>query len=462
MLAEQLTLQNGFLAFVAVCTLLALRSWRLGVMLAIVVGMLQDPVRKSIPGTPGGLAVSAAPVLWAAILSALARGDVDLRRFREAYSRLAGLGFLFLLCVIPATLVLLRQGGELYRLGLFGVYGWVTPLAAVLLGVFWVRRPGDLTRFAVFYCAITALFLAGTLLEYGGTHQSWPALGTWSLEANWDRQAEGVDIGLTAGFFRAPDLMSWHAATLAILALMLALGDPRPRSLGWLALAAYAATCLLLGGRRKMIGIPFVWGGLFLVPLLGSGRLRRAAGLLSATAFVGLLFLIASDRVGVIRDYFVFAHTAADDAPLRFALTFSSIARSWRMGGFGGVGVGSASVGAQHLGLRTPVYAEDGLGKLIAELGVPGLVLGVALAVAVAGTLFRQLRVVAPTPWAPTHYGLAALAMANLPSFLVSHQAYGDSLVMFLTGFILGLALSVPHWQHRFSAHSAHQRAAGT
>jgi hypothetical protein len=453
MLAEQLTLQNGFSAFVLVCSLLALRNWRLGVGLGIVVGLIQDPIRKSIPGTPGLLAVAAAPVLCATVVSALASGDVSLRRFREAYPRIAGWAFLFLLSLIPATLVLLQQGGSLYRLGLFGLYGWLTPLAAALLGVFWVRRPGDLSRLTIFYCAVAGLFLTGTLLEYQGRYPEWPALGTWSLDANWDRQAEGVDIGLTSGFFRSPDLMSWHAATLTVLALMLAQSEHRPRTLGWLVLAGYGATCLLLGGRRKMIGIPFLWGALAFLPLVGSGRLARAVGLLSAAALAGLVLLLASDEIGVIRDYFVFAGSTADDAPSRFGDSLRSVARMWRVGGWTGLGVGSASVGAQHLGLRVPTAPEDGLGKLMAELGVPGLVLGLALAAVVASTLMGQLRVVARTPWAPTHYGLAALASANVVPFLVSHHAYGDSLVMFMSGMILGLALSVPHWPHRFEAY---------
>jgi hypothetical protein len=446
MLADQLTLLNGFAAFVAVCSLLALRHWRLGVLLGIVVGLIQDPIRKSIPGTPGLLAVSA-----------LVSGDVSLRRFREAYPRLAGWGFLFLLSLVPATLVVLRQGGGLYRLALFGLYGWLTPLAAALLGLFWVRRPGDLTRFSLFYCAVVGLFLSGTLLEYRGAHPDWPALGTWSLEANWDRQAEGVDIGLTAGFFRAPDLMSWHAAMLTVLALMLALSERRPRALGWMVLAGYAATCLLLGGRRKMIGVPFLWGALYFVPLVGSGRIGRAVGLLSAGSLAALVFLLASDQIGVIRDYFVFAGTATTDVPSRFGDGFRSIAAVWQVAGPAGLGVGSASVGAEHLGLRVPIAPENGPGKLMGELGVLGLSLGLALAAVVATTLVHQLRVVAQTPWAPTHYGLAALAAANVAPFLVSHHAYGDSLVMFLSGLILGLALSVPHWPHRFAS----QRRAG-
>ena len=458
MLADQLTLLNAFGAFVVVCSLLALKSWRLGVLLGVVVGLIQDPIRKSIPGTPGILAVSAAPVLWAAILSALATGDVSPRRFREAYPRIAGWTFLFLLSLIPATLAVLRHGEGLYRLALFGLYGWLTPLAAALLGVFWVRRPGDLTRFCVFYCAVAGLFLAGTLLEYRGAFPDWPALGTWSLEANWDRQAEGVNIGLTAGFFRAPDVMSWHAATLTVLALMLALLERRPRALGWLLLAGYAATCLLLGGRRKMIALPFLWGALVFAPLVGSGRIGRAVGLLSVTTLAGLVFLVASDEIGIIRDYFVFANTAAADAPERFGGILGSVVAIWRVAGPAGVGIGAASVGARHLGLSAPIAPEDGLGKLMAELGVLGLALGLALAAMVATTLLGQLRVVAETAWAPTHYGLAALAVANLAPFLVSHHAYGDSLVMFLNGMVLGLALSVPHWPHRFAA----RRRAGT
>ena len=42
----------GFLAFVGLSATVALADWRRGWLLAIVVGVLQDPVRKLVPGAP--------------------------------------------------------------------------------------------------------------------------------------------------------------------------------------------------------------------------------------------------------------------------------------------------------------------------------------------------------------------------------------------------------------------------
>jgi predicted lipid-binding transport protein (Tim44 family) len=41
---------------------------------------------------------------------------------------------------------------------------------------------------------------------------------------------------------------------------------------------------------------------------------------------------------------------------------------------------------------------------------------------------------------------LVGIILANVASFIVSHQAYGDLLIATLTAFVLGLALSGPRW----------------
>jgi len=47
---------------------------------------------------------------------------------------------------------------------------------------------------------------------------------------------------------------------------------------------------------------------------------------------------------------------------------------------------------------------------------------------------------------APMQIGLAGFLAANAASFLISHQVYGDPLVLILTAFVLGVVLSSSRW----------------
>ena len=48
----------SFLGFVGLAALITLTDWRRGWLLAILAGVLQDPVRKITPGTPVWLSMS--------------------------------------------------------------------------------------------------------------------------------------------------------------------------------------------------------------------------------------------------------------------------------------------------------------------------------------------------------------------------------------------------------------------
>jgi hypothetical protein len=113
-----------------------------------------------------------------------------------------------------------------------------------------------------------------------------------------------------------------------------------------------------------------------------------------------------------------------------------------------GRGIGSASQGTQHVGLEQGRgWQESGLSKLAVELGLAGLVCAAALALALLRGLGAVVRL-APrmTGGGATHVALVAFVAANAVSFLISHQVYGDALVMILTAFVIGVVLSAPRW----------------
>ena len=59
----------AFLAFVGLSATVALADWRRGWLLALVVGVLQDPVRKLVPGAPVYLTFSIVGVYIAILFS---------------------------------------------------------------------------------------------------------------------------------------------------------------------------------------------------------------------------------------------------------------------------------------------------------------------------------------------------------------------------------------------------------
>jgi hypothetical protein len=438
----------GVFVFASACA--AFTDARLGLRLAIVAGVLQDPVRKLIPGTPAILAVSALPVVAAALVGQFARDRRTAARFARAHPRLAASLKLFALSLLPGVAILLvSYGAAAWRGALLGAFGYLTPLLAIVWGFSFVRDDGDLRRLLVFYCAVTTLMMAGSLFDLLRLFEGWPALGTAALGAPWLRfTPSGLVIRLISGFYRSPDVMGWHAATLFMGAATLALAR-RPGARLWLLAAAWAAFAVLICGRRKAMIMPALWAAVVLVHFLRARR-RGGAGTLLALAAAVLGTLVYAGGEGPISaEYYSYAASIASDAPRRLQEgTFGAVWWTLVQSGVLGAGIGSASQGMQHLGGAVAQgWQESGASKLAAELGLPGLLCGLFVALQLARGGLRSLRLSAPE--SPAHHmvvGLIGMSVANAASFLVSHQVYGDLLVMTLAAFFMGVALSAPRW----------------
>jgi hypothetical protein len=459
LLSAHLTPAELFGGFVAVSTLIALRQWRLGILLAFLAAIAQDPIRKITPGTPGVMAVSSAPIWVAVILAGLLARPRSLAALRRAFPDISGWMLLLTLSLIPATLVLFQHGTQMWRLAALGLYGYLTALGSLGVGIFFVRRPQDLRRLIVVYVVVTTAFLSGVFLEHLETFPQSRMLGTWALGANWDRYTAGVTLGLMTGFYRSPDLMSWHAASVVILALSLALQERRKRALPLIAFAGIAGVCLVLGGRRKMAMMPIIWFAVMTLNLARQGRLSRVFALGAAGTMAAVALFFGTTEMGVSSDYFTYMSSSAQDAPGRLLTVFTNVWRTYNQWGLLGLGIGTATQGARYLGLPAETWQETGLEKLMVELGLAGLICAIALMARIGWTLLKQVRRQELHPAPILHLGFAGFAAANLASYLVSQQAYGDPIVLFGTGLTVGIALSGAHWRYRFEAARAQTRA---
>jgi O-antigen ligase len=299
--------------------------------------------------------------------------------------------------------------------------------------------------------------MTGSFLEYSGALGDSPVVGTSALNVQWVRYLESGQgqVNLIAGFYRSPDIMGWHAAALAMFALTLRLASTRNRNF-WTLLAVIGLAALLITGRRKMIGMPILWLAFIAFTYLSARRLSIVVRAAVGVAVAGAFLYFAAGEIDVHESYFVYAATLPSAASGRFIQdTLSSVTSTFAQSGPLGRGIGTASQGTQHLGLDTQRgWQESGLSKLAVELGLPGLLCALALFISLARHCNLALKAPMPSPsLAALKAGLLGFVVANGFSFLVSHQVYGDPLVMMLTAFMLGGVLASSTWAEpsRFS-----------
>jgi hypothetical protein len=95
--------------------------------------------------------------------------------------------------------------------------------------------------------------------------------------------------------------------------------------------------------------------------------------------------------------------------------------------------------------------AEGGLGKVLAELGVPGLILLLWMAVAMArylwsiGTVLRDDDPVL----SKLAFGLLAFLVTNGFVYAIAHQVFGDPFILIILGFFLGFVMAMPKMVRR-------------
>jgi len=241
--------------------------------------------------------------------------------------------------------------------------------------------------------------------------------------------------------------MGWHAVMAAMCSLVLGIRERGARRLFWFLVAAWAIGAAMLCGRRKMI---------LMLPLFGiifSWIYWRAKTATKAVAIAGTIVAI------FIAGYTVYNQFSPDegieqyyvhylgDAPARAKFHgIDSVIETYRQSGFFGEGLGFAAQGSQNVeGDKPRTWQEGGLEKILVELGVPGflsfILLAYTLIRAILKVIFYQLS--PQSPDFPLFAGIAAMVIANMGSFSVSHQIFVDGFILAFYSFLTGILLSI-------------------
>lgn len=426
-----------FLGLVMLSIAIAFFDWRRGWLMAIICGVLQDPVRKMTAGTPVALTFTIV-VVYAAVLFAAQDGlRQHLREFRVRFANVAAAaGFVILFVLVAALNGIVNFGIANWKVPLISLFLYMAPLPAIFIGYMYLRREKMLYGFLRFYALLTSVALVGTLLEF--LRVDWRALGLVANVKDYIRHLPGIQIRMLSGFYRAPDIMAWHAAMLTCIAIFFAIRAGLGRQVWlWVALAGWGFLSCVLSGRRKAVYFVAVFMAVFLWRYI---KRMHAAQLVAFAIIFGVLgyvvYDLSTDRRSSV--YTTGAMTTRSEVASRLE---GGVVESVRQFGFLGAGLGTATQGVHHLlpSHENLGWQEGGLGKLVVELGVPGLLATFLLALVLSRTMLR----IANHPDIEGSSQLARVALfalitANAVNFLASAQAYTDPVLILITAFLIG------------------------
>ena len=165
------------ISLLVIAVFCAFAEWRLGLLLCLATAILQDPLRKLIPGQPVYFVAFVAVVFGAACVGAWARGvRLAPRSIFGQYRQLAmPFSILMSLVIVQAFNSYLRFGNPM--IPLIGLLTYVLPFPSIVFAYQLVFRQGEacINQFMKWYIVCIILALTTVYLEFSG--YDWPVLG---------------------------------------------------------------------------------------------------------------------------------------------------------------------------------------------------------------------------------------------------------------------------------------------
>lgn len=440
--------------------IIAMFDWRKGLFAMVVVAFLQDPARKLEVDRPVYFTLLAGAVFATAYL----RAQVN-RRFTPAqlpgwkhFMRTPFTLLLILLAIQAAQALVVYNKPVIVGIG---ALSYLAPLPALFAGYHFAlkRARVGIETWLTWYLIAALIVTPSILLEYAGV--DWHTLG--DVGEGFKIYEQGAVLTAHSGFFRASEMAAWHTAT-AVCFLLLMSSMRRITIFRLIAVVLVIVALLAIGvltGRRKMFVEVVIFLSVYvaLIAAFGKGGAKLAAGAVvgGILSYAGVLWL-TGEEVNIVSGagpagfhrYAERSATVTGGIVDRF-IEIGLEPVQWAIDGFGwwGGGLGVASQGAQHFGGGAEVFGgagEGGLGKITAELGLPGLVIVLWFAFAALRYGWNVLIFVSSrsTPVARLAYGLVAFMVANLSVFFIATQLFGDLFVLLILGLVSGFFVATP------------------
>ncbi len=433
-------------------------NWRDGLSLSVLVGFLQDPIRKLTPGQP---ALYVGLVLIGVACCALVL--LDQRRGLDLEAMLWGAPQLRRWLPFYAGLIVLQGLNGLLRfheplLAMIGVGFYLAPALGLWLGFQVGCDQPLLRRLVQIYLVVAALYGVSVWLSYSGLDYAvLKEVGPGILI----HFRPGFSVQGASGLWRSSEVAAWHLSAAACLAISLAFASQKPATSSGLTVLALGFTFLtLLTGRRKalvlVVVFALIYGLLFRRYASGAWKDRLVSTVLAATglSYAGYSLFGVNALGSQFSEYLNRANSVGSDIMSRFnALGLGASLQALEMSGLLGFGAGAASqTGVLEFGQDRIVgqslsyVSESGGGKIITELGPVGALMILSAIVLLIQAMRNCLPLLRYLPATTSNFliGLLAFGLANTPFFLAASGVYGDPFVLLLLSLCLGSFLAIP------------------
>lgn len=446
-------LQLSLLLLALACAM-SLYSRRYWLFCVLLIGFLQDPLRKLVPGEPVFFVVFVAIVFACILVGQFLRKGVlpNLEPFLKWNKLLEKPLLLFVLILI------LQYAHSMFRyqniiVSTIGLASYIAPILAVIVGYFSVSRLENIRIFMKVYATIGVLVAFSVLISYMGV--DWTIFK--EVGVGLKIYDQGTLLRSFSGFMRTGEIAAWHIATSICFIAMLIASSKRSYSLLIAALiVALMVLAIMLTGRRKMIMLISMFGIFFFI---GVSFLRQSlqvkylmvASLGAIAVWFGIEIAFPGGYGQTTEYYLARSGTVYSDATGRFyELGLKPIGWAYNRTGLLGGGLGIASQGASEFNVSSIAggAGEGGLGKLMVELGLPGLLLVLWLMLAIGKYNLKTLQLTAQpfvtSELLPLMCGVAAFLGVNVLTFFIATQLYGDFFILIMIGLMAGFLFATP------------------
>jgi len=444
-----------FLALLASACLLCFISPRYSLFAILFIGFAQDPFRKLVAGEPFVFVVMVGIVFAAVFITTLNR--VGMTRISEPFTGWTNntqqpLTAFLLVLSLQFFHSYLRFGNPF--VSLIGLVSYLAPFFAIVVGYYSVNRAQDIRRFMWFYIVALVIVAISIIMSFVGIE--WVVFK--EVGSGLKIYDQGTVLRSFSGIMRTGEIAAWHCATAASFLVILYLTSSSKRStLFVVTLVVLLVTAAVLTGRRKMIMLFTLFIFLYFFTFLYYSKKLTLNYLVLATIVVGLLWIGAQWLLGgfdVSDDFSNYVNRGSsvyNDATGRFvSLGLQPINWAYNRVGLLGGGLGIASQGSQFFANINIAggAGEGGLGKIMVELGLPGIIvilwLGIAFALYISRSIFLSAQRFVPMHVMPLMLGIAVLLFVNVLTFSVATQVYGDIFILILLGLMAGFLFALP------------------
>ncbi len=342
--------------------------------------------------------------------------------------------------------------GNLF-VSLIGLLSYTAPFFAIVVGYYLVSRSSEIRAFMRIYIGVGLLLSITVWMSFSGIElQVFKEVGKGLLIYD-----QGTILRSFSGFMRTGEIAAWHIATSCCFVMILFFSS-KNRASGILVifLVLFMMAAIAFTGRRKMLMLVTIFGMVYGVGFAYYRRQFSVSYLITAAALIFFVWLavelVAPGGYGDGLGNYIARGTSVYSSASERAFDLGLKPINWafnRVGLLGG-GLGIASQGSHFFNVSSIAggSGEGGLGKIMVELGLPGLLVAFWLIFAMARYISISIKLSSqsfvPESLMPLMLGIAGILLVNVLTFAVATQVYGDMFILILIGLLAGFLFALP------------------